>query len=382
MRILVVHNAYRQAGGEDAVVARDVALLRERGHDVATFIEANDAIGGPFARALVAARATYATAPRDRLAAMIAACRPDVVHAHNLFPLLSPAIYDACRDARVPVVQTLHNYRLICPAATLLRDGRPCELCVTGSAYQAVRYGCYRGSRLGSLAVARLVEHHRRAGTWSSKVDRFVALSRFAKGRLVAGGLPAELIAVSGNFAADRGPPDDGAERHGLLYVGRLGEEKGIRVLLAAAARAGVALRVAGDGPLAPLVRAAAGVTFLGPLAAGAVAAEMARAAALVVPSLWYEAFPMVLVEAFAAGLPVLASGLGSLAELVEDGVTGRHVTPGSADALADAMVWAVANGAVLAGMGRRARAIYEAEHTPDAAYARMVAIYRSVGAP
>ncbi len=379
MKILVVHNAYREPGGEDAVVAREVALLGAHGHAVATWIADNSAIEGPIPAALAGLRAAYSRPARDALAARLAADRPDLVHAHNLFPRLSPSIYDAARAARVPVVQTLHNYRLVCPAATLLRDGRPCELCVTGSAYQAVRYACYRGSRLGSFAVARMVERHRRAGTWTTKVDRFIALTAFARGRLVAGGLPADRVTVSGNFVADPGPAPAGTKREGLLFVGRLSEEKGIRPLLAAAALAGVGLRLAGDGPLAALVRAAPGITALGRLGPAAVRAEMARATALVLPSLWYEAFPLVLVEAFAAGLPVIASGLGSLAELVEDGVTGRHVAPGSAAALAQALRWAVDNPTVLAAMGAGARETFLAKHTPDAAYARLAAIYDEV---
>lgn len=377
MKILVLHNAYRQPGGEDAAVARETGLLRAHGHEVFVHERRNEAIGGLRA-ATAGLRAPYSAAARDEVAAVIRSCRPDVVHAHNLFPLLTPSIYDAAAAAGVPVVQTLHNYRLVCPAGTLLRDGRPCELCVRGSAYQAVRYGCYRRSRLGSLAVARMVERHRAAGTWAAKVDRFVALTAFARAKLIEGGLPGDRIAIAGNFAPDPGPSPDGGRR-GLLYVGRLSEEKGIRALLAAVGTAGVPVRIAGDGPLEPLVRTAPAMTALGRLAPDEVGAEMRSAAALVLPSLAYEGFPLVLVEAFAHGLPVIASGHGSLAELVEDGVTGWHVPPGDAQALAAAMRVVVEHPDDAAARGRAARSAYLARHAPEVAYARLAAIYGEV---
>ena len=384
MKILIAHNRYREAGGEDAVVAAERALLAAHGHETPTLEVSNDSVAGLRGRIATAWRASYSTVARDALAARLAAERPALVHIHNFFPLLSPSLYDACRDAGVAVVQTLHNYRLICPGATLRRDGRVCEDCVTGSAYQAALHGCYRGSRLGSLAVARMVERHRRLGTWREKVDRYIALTRFARGRFIAGGLPAERIAVKPNFLAE---PAGGAlapagDRAGALYVGRLSAEKGVLALVDAWSEPGRALdcplRIAGDGPLAERLRRRAGpsVRLLGPLAPAEVAAEMARAAFLVVPSECHEGFPMVIAEAYARALPVLAANIGGLAEIVEDGVTGLHFAPFDARDLARRARWAAANREVLARMGAAARERFEACYSAEANYRALEAIY------
>ena len=377
MRVLLVHNAYREPGGEDAVVAAEHALLAAHGHEVALFTASNEAVGGALSRLKVAWRAPYSAAARDALAARIAAFSPDVVHVHNFFPLLTPSLYDACRAAGVAVVQTLHNYRLLCPVATLMRRGRVCELCLTGSAYQAVLHGCYRESRQATLAVARMIERHRRLGTWRTKVERFIALTEFARRKFVAGGLPPERLTVKPNFAADPGEPAPG-RREGALYVGRLSPEKGVETLLAAWRSLAVPLRVVGDGPLAEVLARACPptVSLLGRLPPAEVGREMARAAFLVVPSHCYEGFPMVVVEAYARGLPVLASGHGALAEVVEDGVTGRHVAPADAADLAAKAAWAAANPETLAAMGRAARARFRARYDAPRNHERLLAIY------
>ncbi len=378
MKVLIVHNRYREAGGEDAAVAAERALLAAHGHETALFTVSNDAVAGLGGRIAAAWRAPYAAAARDRLAARIEAERPAIVHIHNFFPLLSPAVYDACRAAGAPVVQTLHNYRLICPGALLLRDGRVCEDCVTGSPYRAAIYGCYRGSRLGSLAVARMLARHRRRGTWRTQVDRFIALTAFARRKFIEGGLPADRIAVKPNFVMnDPGPPTAKARR-GALYVGRLSPEKGVLTLLEAWRGIDYPLRVVGDGPLAARLRAEApaNVAILGPRPPAAVAEEMARAAFLVAPSVCYEGFPMVIAEAYAHGLPVLAADLGGLAEIVEDGVTGRRFAPGDAAALAACVARLRAAPEDCARMGAQARARFEARYTAAANYRMLRAIY------
>jgi glycosyltransferase involved in cell wall biosynthesis len=301
---------------------------------------------------------------------------PDVVHVHNFFPLLSPGIHAAARAAGCATVQTLHNYRLICPGAFLMRDGAPCEVCVTGSPYQAVRFACYRGSRIGSLAVARMVDHHRRSGTWRRDVDRFVALTPFARERFVAAGFPDEKIRIRPNGLPDPGEPR-GTPRSGLLYVGRLSPEKGVLVLAEAAVRAGTRITVIGEGPLAGVLADHPGLDLKGPCAPNAVQAAMARAAAVVVPSLWYEGLPMVVAEAFAAGTPVVASRIGALASLVTDGVTGLLAEPGDAADLAAALARIAGDPPASAAMGRAARAVYEREWREDVTTRALLEIYR-----
>lgn len=377
MRVTLVHNFYQQAGGEDQVVANEQALLSARGHEVALHTATNDGIQGSWAKLKTAWDAPYSRHERVRFAQALAKGRPDVVHVHNFFPLLTPALFDACRDAGVPVVLTLHNYRLVCPGALLMREGRICEECLTRSPYRSVLHRCYRGSALGTLATARMVSHHRHAGTWQDRVDRFIALTAFAKSRFVAAGFPAAKIAVKPNGYEERSQTSPELARRGGLFVGRLSPEKGIATLLEAWHSLDVDLRILGDGPMQEAVRGAAPcVSYLGRRGAAEVSLEMAQAAFLVAPSEWYEGFPMVLVEAFAHGLPVIASRLGSLAEIVQDGVTGLLFTPGRPDDLAAKVRWAADHPEELRRMGANARREYEAKYTPETNYRQLMDIY------
>lgn len=377
VKTLHTHNYYQQAGGEDAVVASEQLLLSAHGHEVKLCKDSNDRIAGAWAAVRAAWQAPYSRESRDVMAGVIAEFGPDVVHVHNFFPLLTPAIYDACRDAGVPVVQTLHNYRTICAGALLMRGGRVCENCIGGSPYRAALHGCYRNSRLASLAVARMVDSHRRWRTWQTKVDRFIALTEFARGRFVAAGFPADKIAVKPNFVEDRAT-SPGVEREGALFVGRLSPEKGIHTMLRAWGGLDVPLRVVGDGPLLNEVHGSGlpDVVALGGLSSEQVSAEMERASVLLIPSEWYETFGLVIVEAFCQGLPVIASRLGSMAEIVEDGVTGLHFTPGDAADLAAKVRWAAAHPEEMRRMGANARRVYEDKYTPEANYRQLISIY------
>ncbi|MEW5704134.1 MAG: glycosyltransferase family 4 protein [Pseudomonadota bacterium] len=380
MRVLLVHNFYRQPGGEDAVFANERALLESHGHDVRPLTLSNDDLGGALAMLRTAWETPYSEPSRRRMAKALAEHAPDLVHVHNFFPRWTPSIFDATREAGVPSVMTLHNYRLICPAATLYRSGRICEECVTGSPYRAVLHGCYRDSQPGSLAVARLVARHHHRRTWHDKVDRFIVLTEFAGRKFVEGGLPADRLRVKPNFLPAVGA--DAADGRGrgphALFVGRLSAEKGIQTLLRAWAGLAVPLRLVGDGPLLDAARGAAppAVAVLGALARERVAEEMRRAAFLVLPSEWYEGFPMVLVEAFRAGLPVVAARLGAMAEIVEDGLTGLHFAAGRAADLAEKVRFAAANPETMRAMGENARRVYERRYTGEANYARLMEIY------
>lgn len=374
-RVLVVHNSYQIRGGEDAAVERETAALARAGIAVEALIVSNDDIRSPLDRLRTAIEAAEAPRGIARVLAAMAAFRPDVVHVHNSFPLISPAVHGAARRAGAATVQTLHNYRLTCANGMLTRAGSPCEDCVTGSPYQAVRHACYRGSRTGSLAVAHMIDRHRRAGTWSRDVDRFVALTEFAKTRFVAAGVPAERISVRPNGLADPGRPNAGT-RSGPLFVGRLTAEKGVDTLIATACRSRAGIRVIGEGPLAPRLEGVPGITFLGRRDAAAVQAAMAAASVVVVPSLWYEGLPMVIAEAFAAGTPVIVSRIGALADLVRHEETGLHVTPGDAADLALALDRIADRPEEARRMGIRAREVYE-RHWAEAVTTRsLVAIY------
>ncbi len=327
LRILQVHNFYQQAGGEDVVFRTEGKLLRDAGQVVDAYVASNDDIGSRWQKMQAAVSITWSRKHYTALRHKIRDFRPDVVHVHNFFPLITPAVFDAAKDEGVWVVLTLHNYRLTCAGATLFRQGGICEKCIHGSPYHAVRYGCYRGSRFASLAVARMIDNHRWAGTWHTKVDRFIALTHFQRNKMIDAGLPAAKIVVKPNTMDDPLPPGASVDgpRHGALYVGRLSPEKGVELLVDAWREIDYPLTVVGGGPLETTLQAyaPAKVRFLGQQPPEQVSKLMLAAKFLIMPSIWYEGFPMTLLEALACGLPVVVSDVGSLGELAAAGAFG-----------------------------------------------------------
>ena len=383
-RVVQVHTRYRQAGGEDRVVAAERLLLEEAGIEVEQVLFENAELRESRSLAgdlRLATSAVWSRSAQRRVGAALAAHRPQVMHVHNTFAAASPSVYAAASRHGVPVVQTLHNYRFVCPAATAFRDGHACTDCVGRRlAWPAVVHSCVRGSRAQSAVAATTLGVHRALGTFDRRIDTYVALTSFQRQLMVDGGLPAERIQVVPNFLE----PDPGAgsgPRTGVLYVGRLAEEKGIATLLRAAELNPGSVSVAGDGPLAPLVHeatAAGHVRYLGTLGSGEVADQLGGAAALAVPSIWFEGFPMVVLEAYAAGTPVIASRIGSLATIVEDGVTGLLAEPGDADQLGKRFAWAIDHPAELAELGARARQRYETRYRGAAHLAALLDIYQA----
>lgn len=383
LSVLVVHNRYRSAqpSGEDNVVEAETALLREAGHQVTRFERRSDDIAEMSLprKAAVPLLVPYNPAARDAMAATLRRVRPDVVHVHNTFPLMSPSVLDACSRARVPVVATLHNYTQVCPSGTLYRDGAPCTDCVGRLPLPAVRHGCYRGSAAATVPVAIGFLANRRR--WLSSVSRFLCISATQRDTLVAAGMPAARLAVKYNFVPDTEVRRSGPGKH-LLYLGRLAEEKGLRVLMAAwdRARVDVPLVIAGAGPLEAEVAAWAAnrpdVRFAGLRDRTASRALVAEAVAVVVPSVWLETFGLVVVEAAAAGVPAVVTAHGSLAELVADGRTGLTHRPGDAAGLAAALERMTP--ALAHTLGTAARARYEEAFTPEVGLANLLAAYRS----
>jgi glycosyltransferase involved in cell wall biosynthesis len=376
MRILLAHNFYQRKGGEDVVLANEKLLLADRGHEVRLLSVSNNQFSGTLSKLQAAWRAPWSREARMAMKQKLTEFAPDIVHVHNFFPILTPAIYAASRDAGVPVVQTLHNYRTICAGALLMRRGRPCEDCIGGSPYQAVLHGCYRGSRPASLAVARMIDIHQRQRTWQTKVDRFIALTEFSKSRFVKAGFPPDIISVKPNFIEDR--ITVAASRDCALFVGRLSPEKGIHTLLKAWNDLDTRLHIVGGGPLFDCFRSMdlPNIDLLGQLAVESVVDEMSQAKFLVMPSECYETFGLVMIEAFCHSLPVIASRLGAMEEIVEDGVTGLHFAPGDAVDLAAKVRWAVAHPEEMRRMGANARRVYEEKYTPETNYRQLMAVY------
>ena len=375
LRILLVHNAYQQRGGEDSVVDAELELLRNHGHTVELFFRTNDALH-EMSRVNAAVHTIWSTEVERAFETLVRSFKPDVVHAHNTFPLISPAIYWVADRMHVPVVQTLHNFRLMCPQAMFLRDGKVCEDCLGKVPWRGALRGCYRGSRLQSTVLAGMLALHRAIGTWENKVTRYIALNEFCRRKFIECGLPGERIVVKPNFVDFEVPSD--VARSGFLFVGRLSAEKGVGVLVGTAALMRDAqLRIAGEGPNTALVDGVKGIKLLGKLSKDVVRHEMNMAVAVVVPSICYETFGVVVVEAFASSTPVIASRIESLPNLVIDRVTGLLFEPGNSKDLADQMLWAREHPEQMAEMGRNARALYEAEFSAERNYQQLMAIYQ-----
>lgn len=382
MRILLLHNRYLHAGGEDVAVTNESDLLASYGHEVHLFAVSNETVRTTWDTVTTALRAPYSAASRRLVTAEILGFRPEVVHVHNFFPLLTPSVYDACRAARVPVVQTLHNYRLLCLNAEFFRRGHTCEACLGRVVpWPGVAHGCYRQSRGASAAVAAMVTLHRLRRTWSDKVDVYVVLSEFARDKFTQGGLPARKVVVKPNFVRSDPGPGTGQGRY-ALFVGRLVVGKGVRTLLRAceALQGQVTLKIVGDGPLADEVAAVSrrvtGVEWLGPRPHEQVLALMKDAWVLVFPSLYYENFPIVIAEAYAAGLPIIASNVGSVSLLVEHGRTGLHVRPDDPSDLAAKLLWLWARREERTRLGRNARSEFERKYTAARNYEVLREIY------
>jgi glycosyltransferase involved in cell wall biosynthesis len=385
VRILLVHNHYQQRGGEDVVFELERNLLLSRGHIVETVVRDSQTIGGSggMGPARVAVRGIWSRDSYRSMRLALERGRADVVHVHNTFPLLSPSVFDACRAARVPVVATLHNYRLACVNGLLFRAGGPCEKCLGRSApWPGVWHACYRGSRAASAAVGAMLAVHNLRGTFTRIVSRYIALTDFARSVFIRAGLPEGRISVKPNTLAH-----DPGRRTGngdyLLFVGRLSEEKGVRCLLNSWRRLnGVPLKVIGDGPLAGWVDTYCRevgiqqVEKLGAQPAATVAKMMEGAKALILPSLCYEGFPMTALEAFARGVPVIASGVGALQEIVRHRSTGLLFRAGDERELAAAVTWVWEHTHEVAVMGDCARQEFVAKYSAERNYGRLMEIY------
>src|ERR1700722_14153207 len=394
MKVLLVHNRYRTSApsGEDSAVRNEQRMLEKRGVSVVAFDRCNDDIdrSSAAARAAAAANTIWSRRSRREMLAAVRRGRPDIVHVHNTFAMLSPSVYGACRAEGVPVVQTLHNFRFFCPSALFLRDGRPCEECVDRSLLQSVRHRCYRGSAGATATLAAMLSLHRAIGTYANDVDRYITLTEFGRCKAIKGGIAEHKLVVKPNFVPDPPPMGAAAAAPGaavryVVYVGRLLEGKGAETLVAAWRHLpSVRLMVVGDGALRPELEATArrerlNVEFAGVQGRDAVMKAIANAAFLIMPSVCYETFGLAIAEAYACGTPVLASRIGSLNELVNEGVTGRKFTAGDSEDLARGVRAMLADEVSLRRMRAAARAYFEAHLTEDKNFSQLMRIYSDV---
>lgn len=381
MKILMAQNRYQIRGGEDESFDSESALLEKNGHHVIRYVRNNSAIGDiPAWKAGL--RAIWSTEDYAEVRAIIQREKPDLLHVQNFFPLISPAIYYAAQAEGLPVIQALHNYRLWCLNAYFFRDGGVCELCINQPIpLSGIKYTCYRDSLLASSAIASMLVVHRLLRTWQRQVDTFIVLTEFAREKYIQGGLPAAKLAIKPNFVN----PDPGMGGGGgnfALFVGRLSDEKGLSTLLEAwqTVNFDFPLKIVGDGPLAETIRCTLAdrpaVNFLGRLPISEVHALMGDAIALIFPSLWFEGMPRVVIEAFAKGVPVIASKLGATATMIQHQINGLHFEPGNAADLVRQMEWMQQHPVRWAAMRRAARRCYEENFTAEANYVRLMSIY------
>lgn len=388
MRILLVHNFYGSAApsGENQVFAAEKALLQSRGHELAEFTRHSDEIRGQGVWGVIKGAASTPWNPwaARAIRQVVARFRPDVVHVHNTFPLVSPAIFHALAGTGVARVLTLHNYRLFCPAAIPMRAGKVCTDCLDRrSVLPALQHGCYRNSRLATAPLAMNVALHRAAGTWTKEVDAFIALTEFQRQRMIDAGLPASRVHVKPNFYPGSPVVVPWVQRKPyIVFAGRLTAEKGVATLVRAWQLWGQdapELRVLGGGELhGELERMAAGlpVRFLGQLSAAEAQQQIAEASLLVLPSECFEGFPMVVREAFAFGTPAAVSDLGPLPSIVKHGESGVVFEAGNPSSLLQELRQAWCTPGLLEQLGRGARAAFEAHYTEDANYRTMMLIY------
>jgi glycosyltransferase involved in cell wall biosynthesis len=385
LRVLAIHNHYQQPGGEDQVFAAETRLLEAHGVEVIRYTTHNDRVASLHSLELTRKTMWNEESYRE-LGKLIREQRPDIMHAHNTFPLISPSAYKAARDGGIPVVQTLHNFRLLCANGLLFRDGGVCEDCIGRTIpWPAVVHKCYRGDMAASAVVATMLVYHRARGTWQHDVDLFIAPTEFARDKLIEGGLPPAKIVVKPNFiewGIDAPPLNDDGERSYMLYVGRLSPEKGIRTLIAAwNDSAGLLpLRIVGDGPLRDeVLRAAATnplIQWLGYQPATQVRQLLRGARALVFPSECYEMFPLVVLEAYSTGLPVIGSRNGALESIIHEGETGLLFAVANSGSLGEKVLWASENRDSMASMGKNALAVYREQYTGAVNYELLRAVY------
>jgi len=385
LRILLVHNRYQQRGGEDAVFEEEVSLLRSRGHDVHLFEVSSDVIDGLFDSIRVAFQIEYSHLMHRQIQEKIRELKPDVMHVHNFFPILTPSVHEAASELGVPVVQTFHNYRFACANAQFVRDGKPCEKCLSKSPKWGVVHGCYRNSRLASFPVTRMIRKLR-TPEWQSHVDRFIALTEFARSKMTQAGFSRDKISVVPNTLSLRAAVREKPSKFTILFVGRLSEEKGIQNLISAFSRIApgkAILRIVGEGPLRTELERfcrrtnVEGVEFLGRKTAEETKLEMSRASVLALPSIWFEGFPMVLVEAMSQALPTVASRIGGIPEIVLDRKTGILCESTRPLEWTEAFEKLIADPTLVNNLSAAALSRFQSEYTSEIKVTALEGVYR-----
>jgi glycosyltransferase involved in cell wall biosynthesis len=385
VKILFIHNQYKQYGGEDVAVESETSVLAEKGHEVKTIFFDNSAIGGFGSKIKTAFSSIYNFSAGRKVTGIIKEFDPDIIHVHNIFFMASPSVLYIARRYKVPVVMTLHNYRLICANALLFRNGKPCELCINKKfPTSGIRYKCYRNSASESALVTILTGLHKLIGTWKNKVKAYITLNEFSRSKFLLSSLRVspEKIITKPNFVADPGVGNEQREDF-FLFAGRITREKGVHILARAFAKLPhQKIMIVGDGPEKRLLeqefKLYPNISFMGELDTWQVREYMKRCRALICPSIWYEGTPLTVIEAFATGTPVIASRLGVLCESITDGHNGFHFTAGDATDLEkkiEIFLLETRNGKSLY---KNARQTYLEKYHPEIHYSAILKIYEN----
>ncbi|MBI3601379.1 MAG: glycosyltransferase [Candidatus Omnitrophica bacterium] len=385
MKILVGHNYYQQAGGEDMLFHSQTRMLKDFGHEVCLYERHNDEIRpNIFSRTRHAMSLRWSQRSYDEIRWLIRTFKPRIAHFHNTFFVMTPSVFYACKDEGVPVVVSLHNYRLMCINGLFFRDNKPCEDCLHGSRNAGIRYRCYHGSFLFSAAMTDMISHHWARQTWTKGIDRLIVATEFSRQKHIQAGIPEGKVAVLPHFV-EQPAENFGEQSRGkyALYAGRLSEEKGVDVLLRAwKSIKEMPLYIVGTGPQRAAMEeyikseGLSNVKMFGFLDRQEYLKILAGARFLIVPCLSYDNFPMVVVEAYSYGVPVLASRLGTLEASVEDGVSGLLFSAGDIQDLAHKARIIISDEQRHRQLCLNARRAYESKYTAQCHHQGLINIY------
>lgn len=384
MKILVVHNRYQEAGGEDSVFRNEVSALKRAGHLVTEYVQDNKTILDWKNKCYVALNSIFSIKQFNTFKFLLESEQPDVVHVHNYFPIISPSIFYACSKKRIPVVHTLHNFRSICPTAYLSYDNTIIETSIKRSSWWCVRKKVYRDSYIGTFFLTLMVEIHKHIGTWNKVVDAFIVLTEFNRKKFIEAGFPAGKLFLKPNFAikpkALLSSPYK-SKKPFAVFVGRLSNEKGIDFLLNSWQFIDYKLIIVGEtkGHEALIASSPENVTFLGNQTKEEVINTMCSARCLIMASNWYECFPMVLAEAFSVSLPAVVPDLGSMSSIVKDGANGLCYKPNNSNSLKIKLSQIFEDQKLYEKLRHGSRASYESDLNEVENIKRLVSIYETV---
>lgn len=379
MRVLLVHNEYLQKGGEDTVVANEIEMLKSNGNEVLLYQVSNKVIKSPIKKIKTFFDSTYSYSSRKNIKKTISKFKPDIIHVHNFFPLISASVYDAAHQCKTPIIQTLHNYRIICASGLLLRNGHICEKCIQGCFTHSIIHKCYRQSYIGSASIAVMNFFHKNRNTWNKRIDKIICLTEFAKNKFEQSGLDPAIIAVKPNFINKPILIESDFERENIgLFVGRLSHEKGIENLIKIHDEIEGRIYIVGDGPLLKKIKGFDKFIVLGRKTQQEVNEIMSKVSFLILPSIWYEGFPMTIVEAFSNKLPVISCKLGAMDEVIKDNYSGIHFPENNLGEMVKKINWAFSNFYEIRKMGENAYKEYNTKYTAVVNYELLMSIYKN----